>query len=69
MTYLLERFAIHQVDEATREAYRVVLNRVPSAEERIWVEDYLRARRNDLKSAWQQVIWALLTSAENRFNH
>ena len=69
VTYLLERFAIHQVDEATREAYRVVLNRVPSAEERIWVEDYLRARRNDLKSAWQQVIWALLTSAENRFNH
>jgi hypothetical protein len=32
------------------------------------LNQYLAARNEDEKGAWQQVLWALMTSSEMRFN-
>ncbi|HTN76868.1 MAG TPA: DUF1553 domain-containing protein, partial [Pirellulaceae bacterium] len=45
------------------------LNRPPVEEELQMLDSYL-ARRNDrVEVAWQQLVWALLTSTEARFNY
>uniref|UniRef100_A0A7C4LKV1 DUF1549 domain-containing protein n=1 Tax=Schlesneria paludicola TaxID=360056 RepID=A0A7C4LKV1_9PLAN len=54
---------------AITRAFRTVLSRDPDAEERFTVETYLSQRRDRPAAAWQQVIWALATSPEFRFNH
>lgn len=51
------------------ELYLSVLTRYPSAEERKEVAEYLSGRRADRAAALQELAWALLTSAEFRFNH
>jgi hypothetical protein len=51
------------------ELYLSVLTRNPSADERKEVEDYLAGRSADRAAALQEIAWALLTSAEFRFNH
>ena len=51
------------------ELYLSVLTRVPSDEERKEVADYLARRGADRVVALQDLAWALLTSAEFRFNH
>jgi hypothetical protein len=51
------------------ELYLSVFSRQPSAEERRDVDEYLRPRGADRLVAVQELIWALLTSAEFRFNH
>jgi hypothetical protein len=51
------------------ELYLSVLTRRPSDEERKEVADYLAGRRADRDAALQELAWALLTSAEFRFNH
>lgn len=50
-------------------AYHVALGRDPSKEEREAAEKYLEARKERSDMGLQQVVWALLTSAEFRFNH
>jgi hypothetical protein len=50
------------------ELYLSVLTREPSADERKEFADYLKDRR-DRAGALQELEWALLTSAEFRFNH
>jgi hypothetical protein len=46
-----------------------VLGRPPSAEEKKAFVDYLASRRDRPAEALRQAIWALLASAEMRFNH
>jgi hypothetical protein len=51
------------------EAFWSVLSRPPSAEERARLQQYLQARPQRRPAACQQIVWALVTSAEFRFNH
>jgi len=51
------------------ELYLSVLTRKPSAEEAKDVADYLARRSADRPVAVQELVWALVTSAEFRFNH
>lgn len=51
------------------ELYLSVLSRMPSAEERKEVADYLARRNADRLPALQDLAWALVTSAEFRFVH
>ena len=51
------------------ELYLSVLTRQPSPDEAKDVGDYLARRTSDRPVATQELIWALLTSAEFRFNH
>lgn len=50
------------------ELYVAVLSRLPSDDESALVTDYLAAV-SDRETAIQEMTWALLTSAEFRFNH
>jgi hypothetical protein len=50
------------------ELYLSVLTRAPSEEERKEFVDYLKGR-SDRAAAFQELEWALLASAEFRFNH
>jgi hypothetical protein len=50
-------------------AVRTVLSRSPEAEEIRALTDYLRRRDDNPEAACQEVVWALLASAEFRFNH
>jgi hypothetical protein len=51
------------------ELYLSVLTRRPTEEEQREVADYIRQRIKDRPAALQEVAWALLASAEFRFNH
>jgi hypothetical protein len=51
------------------ELYLSVLTRQPTAEERKEVADYVARRNTERLAALQDLAWALLTSAEFRFNH
>jgi hypothetical protein len=51
------------------ELYLSVLTRLPAEEERKDVVSYLARRSADRAAALQDLAWALLTSAEFRFNH
>ena len=50
-------------------AVRAVLSRPPVPSEVKAISDYLRQREDRPVAGCQQVVWALLTSAEFRFNH
>ncbi len=67
---LLDR-ANAQKDAAlvAEELYLSVLSRRPSTEESKEVSDYLTRRSADRVAALQDLAWALITSAEFRFNH
>jgi hypothetical protein len=56
-------------DAAAEELYLSVFARLPSAEERKEVTDFLASRQADRGKAVQELAWALLASAEFRFNH
>ncbi len=45
------------------------LSRPFDAEELQLLKNYLAQREENLAAAWQQVLWAVLTSPEFRFNH
>ena len=53
----------------TELAIRQVLCRPARGEETQAIVAYLLERQDRAEAACQQVIWALLTSAEFRFNH
>lgn len=55
--------------EAVPLAFRVVLSRQPDAAEQAAFAQYLQDRADRLVPATQQLVWALLTSPEFRFNH
>jgi Protein of unknown function (DUF1549)/Protein of unknown function (DUF1553) len=50
-------------------AVRTVLGRSPRSEETAALVGYMERRQDRPAAACQQVVWALLTSAEFRFNH
>jgi hypothetical protein len=56
-------------DALAEELYLSVFTRLPSAEERKEVVDFLAHRQPDRAAALQDMTWALLASAEFRFNH
>jgi hypothetical protein len=57
-------------DEAVaEEAYLSVLTRSPTEDEKADVLKYLKAPGKARPAALQEVVWALVTSAEFRFNH
>jgi hypothetical protein len=55
--------------EAAEELYLAVLTRPPSDGEAADVVNYLNRRTADKAAAAQELVWALLNSAEFRFNH
>jgi hypothetical protein len=54
---------------AADELYLSVFTRMPTDEERVEVANYLKDRAQDKGAAAQELVWALLNSAEFRFNH
>lgn len=50
-------------------AIRTVLSRAPRQDEQQALVGYMQRRQDRSADACQQVVWALLTSAEFRFNH
>ena len=54
---------------AVREAFLCVLSRQPTSEEAARLVQYLQARRDRRPAACRQVVWALVSSPEFRFNH
>lgn len=66
---LIDRLGkVTNMDELAEELYLSVLTRLPGAEERKEMTDFLTARK-DRATALQDMAWALLASAEFRFNH
>jgi hypothetical protein len=67
---LVTRLAAITGDDALiEEACWCVLSRPPSRDEAERLRSYLRARTDRRAAACQQIVWALVTSAEFRFNH
>ena len=56
-------------EEAVEMAVRNILSRPAGGEEKRIFSDYLARRRDRLPDAYRQMVWALLTSAEFRFNY
>jgi hypothetical protein len=67
---LLGRLAELKNDEEVVEtAVRNILTRPATSDEKRVMIDYLASRRDRLPEAQRQMVWALLTSAEFRFNY
>lgn len=67
---LTQRLAdLKDAGAVAEELYLSVLTRMPTAEERKDVAEFLSRRGADRPVAIQDLAWALLTSAEFRFNH
>lgn len=60
---------IPDANAAAEELYLSVLTRRPKPEEAGEVAAYLQGRMKDRQAAMQEMAWALITSAEFRFNH
>jgi len=60
---------IAELEKRAELAVRTVLSRRPQANELKALTEYLSRREDRAEAACQQVVWALLTSAEFRFNH
>jgi hypothetical protein len=59
-------------DEQIRLAFEAIFGREPTPEELEHVRDFLSADNHnaaDPAHRWRQAIWAMLTSAEFRYNH
>ncbi len=67
---LLDRLGkLTKDEEIADELYLSILTRPPTADERREVADYLKDRPADRPGALKDLAWALLASAEFRFNH
>ncbi len=55
--------------EQVTAAYWATASRAPSADEIAAINDYVTKRASNPADAWKQVVWALLTGPELRFNH
>ena len=62
---------INQTDPrvAAEEMYLGILTRMPTEDEITEVTNYLNSRAADRNVAAQELVWAVLNSAEFRFNH
>jgi hypothetical protein len=54
---------------AAEDLYLSLFTRMPTDGERVDVANYLKDRTKDRAAAAQELVWALLNSAEFRFNH
>jgi hypothetical protein len=61
--------AMGEANAVAEELYLSVLTRMPTDEERREVADYLKGHAADRAAALRELAWALLASAEFRFNH
>jgi hypothetical protein len=61
--------AMKDVGQIVEAAVWTVLSRAPDAEERLQLSRWLKEHGSDRAKACSQLVWALLTSAEFRFNH
>ncbi|HZV06022.1 MAG TPA: DUF1549 domain-containing protein [Gemmataceae bacterium] len=67
---LIDRLTrLTNTDALAEELYLSVFTRLPSAEERKEAANFLASRSKDRLAALQDMAWALLASAEFRFNH
>ena len=67
---LVERLAgTTDADLLVETAVWTILSRAPDAEERALLADWVGDRPDDRVGACGQLVWALVTSAEFRFNH
>lgn len=67
---LSDRLAhLPQLEAVADELYLAILTRFPEPGERQEVAEYLKKRGGDRGAALQELEWALLASAEFRFNH
>jgi hypothetical protein len=65
-----ERIAKQQdLRAAAEDLYLTLFTRMPTDAERADVEKHLKDRTSDKPAAAQELVWALLNSAEFRFNH
>jgi hypothetical protein len=60
---------LNKDSQIAREVYLCVLSRLPEEEERDWVSGYLSDNAHRREGALGDLVWALLNSAEFRFNH
>ncbi len=67
LTYRLLK--IKDETELVEELFLSVLTRYPSDEERTQVMEYLSRNQTNRTEALQELAWALIASAEFRFNH
>src|SRR5262249_25409550 len=56
-------------EQAIELAYRSAMSRPPSDEEKKAMLEYVGKRRDKAGEAYKQVVWALISSAEFRFNY
>ena len=56
-------------EEAVEMAVRNILARPAGSDEKRILVDYLSQRRDRLLEGYRQMVWALLSSAEFRFNY
>ena len=56
-------------EQIVTHAFKSVLSREPAKDERAAIIDYLSNRSDRSELALKQVVWALMTSPEFRFNH
>lgn len=64
-----ELVKIESIDEMIRRAIKAVYSRPAMQEELEAIRAYIEARSDRREKAISQVVWALLTSSELRFNH
>lgn len=55
--------------EAAEALYLAILSRMPSLEEQLDVDNYLKSKADNRREAVIELAWSLLNSAEFRFNH
>jgi len=55
--------------EAIDAAFWAMLSRPPTADEKLTIGRYLESRPDDASAAMKQVLWALITGPEFRFNY
>ena len=60
---------LETTDAIAKEMYLAVLSRLPEEEEQSWMADYLEKNEQRRTGALGDLAWALLNSAEFRFNH
>jgi hypothetical protein len=68
-TLVSRLMAMPEREKRAELAVRTVLGRAARPEELSALTDYLRRRDDRPEEACRQIVWALLTSAEFRFNH
>lgn len=60
---------IKEPNDQVTAAYWSISSRVPTTDERAAVLDYINKHSANPADGWKQVVWALLTGPELRFNH